>query len=140
MQDALPEAQLRAKHRVIAAGYPGFTEGLDALDRGEIDAFAVEPVLRYEIANFYPARPAVVGTPFLRGDHVFALPANSEIRRRSINCCSLTSSLTNGISCRVPIVLTSRADSARTRLASCALSVLMADAERRGLAMRKVAE
>jgi phosphotransacetylase len=41
---------------------------------------------------------------------------------------------------RVPIVLTSRADSARTRLASCALSVLMADAQRRGLAMRKVAE
>ena len=44
------------------------------------------------------------------------------------------------VGARVPIVLTSRADSVRTRLASCALSVLMADAQRRGLAMRKIAE
>jgi phosphotransacetylase/acyl dehydratase len=44
------------------------------------------------------------------------------------------------VGARVPIVLTSRADSARTRLASCALSVLMADAQRRGLAIRKVPE
>jgi phosphotransacetylase len=44
------------------------------------------------------------------------------------------------VGARVPIVLTSRADSARTRLASCALSVLMAEAQRRGRAMRKVAE
>jgi ABC-type amino acid transport substrate-binding protein len=82
MQDSLPQAQLRAKFGVTAVGYRGFTEGLDALDRGDIDAFvAVEPVLRYEIANSYPARLAVVGTPFLRGDYVFALPANSEIRK-----------------------------------------------------------
>ncbi|MBK8909377.1 MAG: bifunctional enoyl-CoA hydratase/phosphate acetyltransferase [Rhodospirillales bacterium] len=40
---------------------------------------------------------------------------------------------------RVPVVLTSRADSAETRLASCALSVLMADAQRRGRAMLKAA-
>ena len=44
------------------------------------------------------------------------------------------------VGARVPIVLTSRADSARTRLASCALSVLMAKAQRRGLVMGKVAE
>jgi phosphotransacetylase len=40
---------------------------------------------------------------------------------------------------RVPIVLTSRADSARTRLASCAIAVLYADAQRRGLALLKAA-
>ena len=44
------------------------------------------------------------------------------------------------VGARVPIVLTSRADSARTRLASCALSVLMADAQRRGLALGKIAD
>ena len=44
------------------------------------------------------------------------------------------------VGARVPVVLTSRADSARTRLASCALSVLMAEAQRRGLVMGKVAE
>lgn len=40
---------------------------------------------------------------------------------------------------RVPIVLTSRADSARTRLASCAIAVLYADAQRQGMALRKSA-
>jgi phosphotransacetylase len=40
---------------------------------------------------------------------------------------------------RCPIVLTSRADSARTRLASCALAVLFADALQRGSALRKAA-
>ncbi len=40
---------------------------------------------------------------------------------------------------RVPIVLTSRADSARTRLASCAIAVLYADAQRRGVVFRKAA-
>jgi phosphate acetyltransferase len=44
------------------------------------------------------------------------------------------------VGARVPIILTSRADSARTRLASCALSVLMAEAQRQGLAISKVAE
>jgi phosphate acetyltransferase len=33
---------------------------------------------------------------------------------------------------RVPIVLTSRADSARSRMASCAIATLYADARRRG--------
>jgi phosphate acetyltransferase len=32
---------------------------------------------------------------------------------------------------RVPVILTSRADSVRTRLASCAVAVLYADARRR---------
>ena len=40
---------------------------------------------------------------------------------------------------RVPIVLTSRADSARARLASCAVAVLFAEALRQGVALRKVA-
>ncbi len=44
------------------------------------------------------------------------------------------------VGARVPIILTSRADSARTRLASAALAVLVADAQRRGRAMLKAAE
>lgn len=36
---------------------------------------------------------------------------------------------------RVPIVLTSRADSVRSRLASCAVAVLFADARRRAAAL-----
>lgn len=38
---------------------------------------------------------------------------------------------------RAPIILTSRADSARTRLASCAVAVLFAEAQRKGAALLK---
>ena len=38
---------------------------------------------------------------------------------------------------RVPIILTSRADSVRTRMASCAVAVLYADARRRTAAFRR---
>ncbi|MBL8259340.1 MAG: bifunctional enoyl-CoA hydratase/phosphate acetyltransferase [Candidatus Competibacteraceae bacterium] len=38
---------------------------------------------------------------------------------------------------RAPIVLTSRADSARSRLASCAVAVLFAEAQRKGMALHK---
>jgi phosphate acetyltransferase len=41
---------------------------------------------------------------------------------------------------QVPIVLTSRADSVRTRLASCAVAALLAEAARKGMVGRKVAE
>ena len=40
---------------------------------------------------------------------------------------------------RAPIVLTSRADNARTRLASCAVAVLFAEAQRKGAALLKKA-
>ncbi len=40
---------------------------------------------------------------------------------------------------RVPIVLTSRADSARARLASCAVAVLFVEAQRQGLVLQKPA-
>ncbi|HSO42109.1 MAG TPA: bifunctional enoyl-CoA hydratase/phosphate acetyltransferase [Rhodospirillales bacterium] len=43
------------------------------------------------------------------------------------------------IGARAPIVLTSRADSARTRLASCAVAVLFAEAQRKGEALLKAA-
>ena len=44
------------------------------------------------------------------------------------------------IGARVPIILTSRADSAHTRLASAALAVLFAAELRRGVALLKAAE
>lgn len=40
---------------------------------------------------------------------------------------------------RVPIVLTSRADSAHARMASCAVAVLFAEAQKKGLILQKSA-
>jgi ABC-type amino acid transport substrate-binding protein len=90
IQGSPAQTQLRAKFGVNAAGYAGFSDGLDALDRGAIDAFVgVEPVLRYEIANRFPARLQLVGSSFLHLDYVFALPPNSELRK-AINWSLLT--------------------------------------------------
>lgn len=83
IQDSQAQAVLRAKFGVNAAGYPGFRQGLEALDRGDINAFVgAEPVLRYEIAHNFPGSLAVVGEPFLRVDYVFALPLGSAIRKQ----------------------------------------------------------
>lgn len=83
IQDSPAQSALRAKFGVIAAGYPGFSEGLAALGRGDINAFVgPEPVLRYEIVHTFPDSLALVGKPFLRVDYVIALPPNSPIRKQ----------------------------------------------------------
>ncbi|HYP69155.1 MAG TPA: transporter substrate-binding domain-containing protein [Thiobacillaceae bacterium] len=83
IQDSQPQTLLQTKFGVKAAGYPGFRQGLEALEKGDISAFvAAEPVLRYEIANNFPGRLAVVGAPFLRADYVFAFPLGSAIRKQ----------------------------------------------------------
>ena len=82
VRDSQPQALLRVKFGVNAVGYPGFREGLDALARGQIDAFVgAEPVLRYEIAKDFPGSLVIVGTPFLRLDYVFAYPPGSPLRK-----------------------------------------------------------
>lgn len=82
VQDSQPQAVLRSKFGVTATGYPGFSQGLSALDDGAIDAFVgAEPILRYEIANNFPGSLTVVGTPFLRLDYVFAFPPGSPLRK-----------------------------------------------------------
>ena len=82
IQGSQAQVQLRSRLGVTSVGYADFPAGLEALDRGEIDAFvSVEPVLRYEIANRFAARLRLINVPFLRDDYVFALPPNSELRK-----------------------------------------------------------
>ena len=83
IEDSPPKALLREKFGVAASGYPGFDDGLRALERGDLDAFVgVEPVLRYQIANSFAGRLRVIGIPFTRADYVFAFPNGSPIRRK----------------------------------------------------------
>lgn len=83
VQASQSQAVLRSALGVTATGYASFGEGLEALAHSEIDAFVgVEPVLRYEIANRFPGRLTIVGTPFLRADYVFALPLETPIRKQ----------------------------------------------------------
>jgi polar amino acid transport system substrate-binding protein len=77
------QALLREKFGVVALGYPGFGDGLPALEHGDIDAFvSVEPILRYQIAKMFAERLHVIGLPFSRADYVFAFPNGSPIRKQ----------------------------------------------------------
>lgn len=83
IEESPAEALLREKFGVAARGYSSFDDGLQALDRGEIDAFVgVEPVLRYRIASGFAGRLRVIPIPFTRADYVFAFPNSSPIRRK----------------------------------------------------------
>jgi len=82
LQDSAAQSQLRVALGVAAGGYDSFADGLQALARGEIDAFvAGEPILRYEVANRFHGRLQVLGSSFMREDFAFALPLNSGLRR-----------------------------------------------------------
>jgi polar amino acid transport system substrate-binding protein len=82
LQDSAAQSQLRVALGVAAGGYDSFADGLQALARGEIDAFvAGEPILRYEVANRFHGRLQVLGSSFMREDYAFALPLDSRLRR-----------------------------------------------------------
>jgi ABC-type amino acid transport substrate-binding protein len=82
LRDSAAQAQLRAALGIAAGGYESFGDGLEALARGEIDAFvAGEPVLRYEVANRFHGRLQVLGSSFMREDYAFALPLSSGLRK-----------------------------------------------------------
>ena len=81
-RNSAAQSQLRAALGIAAGGYDSFADGLEALARGEIDAFvAGEPILRYEVANRFRGRLQVLGSSFMREDFAFALPLNSGLRR-----------------------------------------------------------
>ena len=82
LRDSAAQSQLRGTLGIGASGYDSFAAGLEALARGDIDAFvAGEPILRYEVANRFHGRLQVLGSSFMRQDYAFALPLNSELRR-----------------------------------------------------------
>jgi polar amino acid transport system substrate-binding protein len=82
LRDSAAQAQLRAALGLAAGGYDSFADGLEALARGEIDAFvAGEPILRYEVVNRFRGRLQVLGSSFMREDYAFALPLDSPLRR-----------------------------------------------------------
>jgi hypothetical protein len=100
MMDSAAQSQLRAALGIAAGGYDSFATGLEALARGEIDAFvAGEPILRYEVANRFHGRLQVLGSSFMREDYAFALPLNSGLRGTSTSPSSGTSRRKNGGRC-----------------------------------------
>ena len=82
MRDSAVQAQLRSGLGIAAGGYDTIAGGLEALARGDIDAFVFgAPILRYEAANRFHGRLQVLGSTFMRQDFAFALPLNSPLRK-----------------------------------------------------------
>jgi polar amino acid transport system substrate-binding protein len=82
LRDSVAQSQLRGGLGIAAGGYDSIAGGLEALARGDIDAFVFgEPILRYEVANRFHDRLQVLGSTFMREDFAFALPLNSPLRK-----------------------------------------------------------
>ena len=97
------------KFQVFAVGA---AMSLQCLIKGQVDGIGTRPRLRAVAADKNPLIDRS-----LPEDEVKDLPD-------AIHAAGIV------LGARVPIVLTSRADSVRTRMASCAVAVLYADAQR----------
>jgi phosphate acetyltransferase len=107
-------------------------------DRGQISGGILDGPLAFDNA-IDPEAAKIKGivSPVAGRAQILVVPDLEAGNMLAKNLTYLTKADAAGIvlGARVPIVLTSRADSVRTRLASCAVAVLFADARRRATAL-----
>ena len=128
---------------------PGMPATLDAAalckmaDRKQITGGILDGPLAFDnAADEEAARTKGIVSPVAGKADILVVPDLEAGNMLAKQLTFMAEADTAGIVCgaRVPIILTSRADSVRTRLASCAVANLLADAIRRGAAGRKAAE
>jgi phosphate acetyltransferase len=103
-------------------------------DRGQITGGVLDGPLAFDNAiDPEAARIKGIQSPVAGRAQILVVPDLEAGNMLAKNLSFLAKADAAGIvlGARVPIVLTSRADSVRTRMASCAVSVLLADARRR---------
>ena len=103
-------------------------------DRGQITGGVLDGPLAFDNAiNPQAARIKGISSPVAGRAQILVVPDLEAGNMLAKNLTFLARAGAAGIvvGARVPIVLTSRADSVRTRMASCAVAVLYADARRR---------
>lgn len=106
-------------------------------ERGQITGGALDGPLAFDNAiDPEAARIKGIRSPVAGRAQILVVPDLEAGNMLAKNLTFLAKADAAGIvlGARVPIVLTSRADSLRTRLASCAVAVLLADARRRSAA------
>jgi phosphate acetyltransferase len=104
----------------------------DQITGGLLDGpLAMDNAISAEAARIKGIRSAVAGDP-----DIIVVPDMEAGNILAKQLTFMAGSLAAGVvlGARVPIVLTSRADSVRSRLASCAVAALIADSRRRALA------
>ena len=105
-------------------------------DRGQITGGLLDGPLAFDNAiNPEAARIKGIGSPVAGRAQILVVPDLEAGNMLAKNLTFLAHADAAGIvlGARVPIVLTSRADSVRTRLASCAVAALYAAARRKSL-------
>lgn len=103
-------------------------------ERGQITGGILDGPLAFDNAiDLEAARIKGIGSPVAGRAQILVVPDLEAGNMLAKNLTFLAKADAAGIvlGARVPIVLTSRADSVRTRLASCAVAVLLAEARRR---------
>src|SRR5262249_54798583 len=109
-------------------------------ERGQITGGVLDGPLAFdnaidlEAAKIKGLQSAVAGRA-----QTLALPSleGGTLRAKNLTCLAKADAAGIVLGARVPIILTSRADSVRARMASCAAAVLYADARRRIAALPK---
>jgi phosphate acetyltransferase len=108
-------------------------------ERGQITGGVLDGPLAFDNAiDPEAARIKGIGSPVAGRAQILVVPDLEAGNMLAKNLSFLAQADAAGIvlGARVPIVLTSRADSIRTRMASCAVAVLYADARRRAPALQ----
>jgi phosphate acetyltransferase len=111
-------------------------------DRGQITGAILDGPLAFDNAiDEQAARTKGIVSPVAGKADILLVPdlEAGNIMAKQLTFMSNAEAAGIVLGARVPIVLTSRADSARTRLASCAVAVLYAAAQRRGKTLLKAA-
>src|SRR4029453_5882082 len=103
-------------------------------DRGQITGGEIDGPLAFD--NAISTGAARIASPVAGQAQILVVPDLEAGNMLAKNLSFLSQADAAGIvlGARVPVILTSRADSVRTRMASCAVAVLYADA-RRGAAV-----
>src|SRR6202007_283241 len=107
-------------------------------DRGQITGGILEGPLGFDNAiDQEAARIKGIKSPVAGRAQILVVPDLEAGNMLAKNLSFIAHADTAGIvlGARVPIILTSRADSVRSRMASCAAAVLYADARRRSAAL-----
>jgi phosphate acetyltransferase len=108
-------------------------------DRGQITGGVLDGPLAFDNAiDAEAAKIKSIQSPVAGRAQILVVPDLEAGNMLAKNLSFLAKADAAGIvlGARVPIVLTSRADSVRTRMASCAVAVLLADARRRAAAVQ----
>jgi phosphotransacetylase len=121
----LPKVAIVSAIETVTAKIPSTCDAAALCKMADRDQISVEAARIKGIRSAVAGDPDIIVVPDMEAGNILA-------KQLTFMAGSLAAGVVLGA--RVPIVLTSRADSVRSRLASCAVAALIADSRRRALA------